>query len=79
MAMRGKFLYNGWVPHRGPVQVFQDMDSTTHVFALMRNGQSLYTTRDNVRARKLSNAKTRKANEEARRSIQPTLPGLENV
>lgn len=71
MAMRGEFLFNGWVPNRGPVQVYQDMDSTTHVFAIMRNGQSLYTTRDHIRARKLSNKTSR------RRNIQPTLPGLE--
>lgn len=67
MAMRGEFLYNGYLPGNGPVHVYQDIDSTEYVFALLRNGQSVYTTRDKIRARKLSNVSHRKANEVRRR------------
>lgn len=67
MAMRGEFLYNGYIPTKGVVRVFQDLDSTTHVFAMLRNGQSIYTTRDHIKARKMSSTPHRKAVEARRR------------
>lgn len=71
MAMRGEFLYTAYMPGKGPVEVFQDMDSTTHVFAMQRNGQSIYTTRDAVRPRKVSNRANRVR--PAVKVAQPTL------
>lgn len=52
MAMRGEFLFSGYMPGRGVVRVFHDLDSTTHVFAMLASGQSIYTTRDRIQARK---------------------------
>lgn len=76
MAMRGEFLYNGYIPYKGTVQVYQDIDSTTHVFAVLRSGQSLYTTRDKIKARKTSNVAHRKATEAARRAPEKTYEVL---
>lgn len=52
MAMRGEFLFTGYMAGRGTVRVFHDLDSTTHVFAMLSSGQSIYTTRDRIAPRK---------------------------
>lgn len=70
MAMRGEFLFSGYMPGWGTVRVFHDLDSTTHVFAMTRSGQSIYTTRDRIQARKTIRAPK---GELAQQPAQPTL------
>ena len=55
MATRGEFIFTGYIPGTGMVRVFQDMDSTTHVFALpTKADQFRYVHRTQVQPRRTS-------------------------
>lgn len=52
MAMQGAYIFTGYLPGKGMVRVFQDLDSTQFVFAQsMKDDSRSFVSRDMVQVR----------------------------
>lgn len=70
MAMQGAYIFTGYLPGKGMVRVFQDLDSTQFVFAQsMKDDSRSFVARDMVQARAVKNESA----EAEPQLIQPTL------
>lgn len=49
MAYRGPYIFDGYLPRRGRVRVFQDLDSSDHFFCMgMKSDKQYYVRRSAV-------------------------------
>lgn len=71
MAMQGAYIFTGYLPGKGMVRVFQDLDNTNFVFAhSMKDDSRFFVPRDRVQARVVKNES---AEVKQPQLIQPTL------
>lgn len=71
MAMQGAYIFTGYLPGKGMVRVFQDLDSTQFVFAQsMKDDSRSFVSRDVVQVRVVKNESAKVKEPQL---IQPTL------